>query len=158
MRVVRRVGLQPSQAFLIANKRAKLPLSEASAVWSSANGNATSRADVAERLQWHVDVGVPLSCTVRPMARGSWVELEEAVGRLAAFVERTRLGGRARFTQLVADFLKGRDGRWYFLQVCTERTVALGLGYHTVTSLGQNPRDALGCGVPPLNDALHGQG
>ena len=52
------------------------------------------------------------------MARGSWVELEECVGRLAAFVERTRLGGRAKFTQLVADFMKGSDGRWYFLQVC----------------------------------------
>jgi hypothetical protein len=118
VRVVRRVGRQPSQAFVIANKRSQMPLREAAAVWTSASGNATSRADVAERLQWHVDVAVPLSCTVRPMARGSWVELEEAAGRLAAFVERTRLGGRARFTELVADFLKGRDGRWYFLQVC----------------------------------------
>ena len=59
VRVVRRVGLQPSQAFLIANKRSKMPLREAGSVWSSSNGNAASRVDVAQRLQWHVDVGVP---------------------------------------------------------------------------------------------------
>jgi hypothetical protein len=64
-----------------------------------------------------VRVDVPLSCTVYPMAREAWAELDAAAARIASFVERTRLGGRARFVQLVVDFLKGKDGRWYFLQV-----------------------------------------
>jgi hypothetical protein len=63
------------------------------------------------------DQGPSGSCSIIPVTQPTvFCELEKATERLAKFVQRhPRV--QTDFTEMAADFLKGEDGRWYFLQV-----------------------------------------
>lgn len=58
----------------------------------------------------------PRACTVQPVSGRGCAEPLALTARIAAYVERARrLPGR--FQELVADFIHGDDGSWWFLQV-----------------------------------------
>lgn len=58
----------------------------------------------------------PRACTVQTVSGRGWAEPLALTARIARHVERARkLPGR--FQELVADFIHGEDGQWWFLQV-----------------------------------------
>ncbi|GAQ82126.1 hypothetical protein KFL_001010110 [Klebsormidium nitens] len=115
-------GLRPSQVFIIGSRRRKgtRPPNDLPTRAQSAGMDL----DVVVKALRHAvivqgylnTVEFPRACTVQPVSGHGWAEPLALTARIARHVERARkLPGR--FQELVADFIHGEDGRWWFLQV-----------------------------------------
>eukprot|EP00241_Pyramimonas_parkeae_P003206 CAMPEP_0114270628 /NCGR_PEP_ID=MMETSP0058-20121206/27355_1 /TAXON_ID=36894 /ORGANISM="Pyramimonas parkeae, CCMP726" /LENGTH=780 /DNA_ID=CAMNT_0001389409 /DNA_START=154 /DNA_END=2496 /DNA_ORIENTATION=+ len=113
VRVFWRAGRQPSGAYVISNTKSKASQAACARVFQEAR----CAEDLLDNLHWFVDTEVPLSCNVYAMSPPAWTHLERSTNAIVDFVHRRHPGVRARFSELVADYLKGEDGEWYLLQI-----------------------------------------